>query len=87
MTLVRIALILPALLAAGMVTAPAGPTAPAVKPVADLTLTTADGKPWSLRGQKAAKATVVAFLATECPMANGYLPILSDVATKYSDKG
>ena len=87
MTLVRIALILPALLAAGMTTISGGPTAATAKPVADFTLTTTDGKPWSLHGQKAAKATVVAFLATECPMANGYLPILSDVATKYSDKG
>ena len=87
MTLVRIALILPSLLAAGMTTISGGPTAATAKPVADLTLTTAYGKPWSLHSQKAAKATVIAFLATECPMANGYLPILSDVAAKYTDKG
>lgn len=56
------------------------------KPVASFTLTDAAGKKWTLAEQKA-KLTVVAFLSTECPMSNGYLPVLSDLATKYADKG
>src|SRR5262249_43496393 len=30
---------------------------------------------------------VVAFLSTECPMSNGYLPALAEVVTKYAEKG
>src|SRR5262245_48811766 len=43
-------------------------------------------KPWALHDQKA-KAVVVAFLSAECPMSNGYLPVLAEVATKYAEKG
>lgn len=73
-----------ALLLAAATTAVAAPPAP--KPVADFTLTDPAGKPWTLHGQKA-KAVVVAFLSCDCPMSNGYLPTLADVAGKYADKG
>ncbi|MFO0804032.1 MAG: redoxin domain-containing protein [Gemmataceae bacterium] len=55
-------------------------------PVADFKLVDANGQPWSLHAKKI-KATVVVFLAAECPMSNGYLPALADVAKKYAEKG
>jgi len=55
------------------------------KPVAPFTLT-ATGKNWALAEQKS-KVVVVAFLSMECPMSNGYLPVLNDLATKYAAKG
>ncbi|MBA4190622.1 MAG: hypothetical protein C0467_21765 [Planctomycetaceae bacterium] len=56
------------------------------KPVALFTLSDAAGKKWELADQKA-KFVVVAFLSLECPMSNGYLPVLAEVATKYADRG
>ncbi len=51
------------------------PTAAREEPaqVKDFSLKDAAGKGWTLRQQKG-KVIVVAFLATECPMSNGYLP-------------
>lgn len=60
--------------------------APEPRPVPNVSLTDSAGKPWRLHDQKA-KAVVVAFLSTECPMANSYVPKLADVATRYADKG
>jgi peroxiredoxin len=54
-------------------------------PVADFSLSDSAGKAWKLHGQQS-KAVVVVFLSTECPMSNGYLPSLSDLAKKYADK-
>jgi peroxiredoxin len=54
--------------------------------VKDFTLTDAAGKPWALGGQTA-KVNVVAFLATECPMSNGYLPALASISKALADKG
>ncbi|HSQ56839.1 MAG TPA: redoxin domain-containing protein, partial [Gemmata sp.] len=59
---------------------------PERKPAADFTLTDPAGKSWTLHEQKA-KGIVVAFLATECPMSNGYLPVLSELNMKYAEKG
>src|SRR5205814_2143064 len=56
------------------------------KPAADFTLTDTAGGEWSLHKQTA-KAVVVAFLSCDCPMSNGYLPALADVAKQYADKG
>ncbi len=56
------------------------------KPIADFTLADSSGKAWKLHEQKA-KATVIVFLATECPMSNGYLPALAELAKKHADKG
>ena len=52
------------------------------KPAANFTL---ESK-WTLHDQKA-KAVVVAFLAAECPMSNGYIPALAAVHAKYAEKG
>ncbi|MBX9624244.1 MAG: redoxin domain-containing protein [Gemmataceae bacterium] len=59
---------------------------PEPKAAGDITLTDAAGKPSALADVDA-KAVVVAFLATDCPMSNGYLPALNDVAAKYADRG
>jgi len=79
-------LIVPVLLAA-LVAIPFGTTAaPKAEAVANFTLTDAEGKAWKLHDQKA-KAVVVAFLATECPMSQGYIPALAELNAKYADKG
>ncbi len=76
----------PALIAA-LFAIPFGFTAaPEPKPAANFTITDSAGKKWALHDQKA-KATVVAFLSAECPMSNGYLPILADISTKYAKQG
>lgn len=71
--------------ALGLVPSGAARPEPA-KSAADFALADAAGKKWTLGDQKA-KAVVVAFLATECPMSNGYLPVLAEVAARYADKG
>ena len=61
--------------------------APEVQKAApDFALKDPAGKKWTLHDQKA-KAVVVAFLAAECPMSNGYLPALANLSAKYADKG
>ena len=46
------------------------------------------GKPWVLADvSREAKATVVFFMGTECPVNNAYAPRLSDLAARYKDKG
>ncbi len=55
-------------------------------PVGDFALTDLDGKKWSLHAQKN-RATVVVFLSCECPMSNGYLKPLGDLAAKYRKRG
>jgi peroxiredoxin len=56
------------------------------KPVPSFTLKDAAGKPWGLHDQKA-KALVVVFLSPDCPMSNGYLPVLAGISEKYGEKG
>ena len=47
-----------------------------------------DGKAWSLADNaREAKAVVVIFTGTECPVNNAYAPRLADLAKKYNDKG
>src|SRR5690349_16438652 len=79
-------LVFPALVVALVIIPFASPAVPEAKPAKNFALADAGGKAWSLHDQKA-KAVVVAFLSTECPMANGYLPVLADIAAKYGDKG
>jgi peroxiredoxin len=55
-------------------------------PAGDFVLRDLSGKPWSLHAQKN-RATVVVFLSCECPMSNGYLKPLGDLAAKYRDRG
>ncbi len=44
-------------------------------------------KPVSLGDFKAKKAVVVAFIGTECPITNAYMPRLAELAKAYADKG
>jgi len=45
-------------------------------------------KPWTLADQsRDAKATVIFFMGTECPVNNAYAPRLSDFVARYKDKG
>lgn len=52
-------------------------------PVAAFSLKFADGKTFSPADFKNAKATVVVFLGTECPINNAYLPTLAELHKKY----
>jgi peroxiredoxin/mono/diheme cytochrome c family protein len=61
-------------------------TDPATRRVPDFELTDLRGKPWSLSEQKN-RFTVVVFVSTECPMSNAYLKPLSELATKFEEKG
>jgi thiol-disulfide isomerase/thioredoxin/mono/diheme cytochrome c family protein len=76
-----------AALALALLAVPA--TAHAEKPVEfTLPAATADGKPWSLAREAAdAKAAVVVFLGTECPVNNLYLPTLIELHARYGPKG
>lgn len=56
-----------------------------LKPVSNITLNDVRGEVWRLHDQKG-KVFVVAFLATECPMSNSYLPVLNDIVATYRDK-
>jgi thiol-disulfide isomerase/thioredoxin len=57
--------------------------------LADWTLPRADtGQPWSLASDgRPAKAVVVAFLGTECPVSNAYAPVLTALSKEYAAKG
>src|SRR5271155_4961249 len=48
----------------------------------------ATGKPWSLAVDgRDAKAVVVVFIGTECPISNAYAPVLTQLAKEYGPKG
>ena len=84
----RIALSLAAVLAlAGAGSALAdGPAIGAAAP--NFTLTTIDGKPFSLAdAEKANKAVVLMFIATKCPYSNAYNDRMRQMAADYSKKG
>jgi peroxiredoxin len=55
--------------------------------IADVTLADAAGKPVSLHGPKDRKAVVIVFLSFECPVSNGYAPVLAELAKTYEGKG
>ncbi|MBL8821669.1 MAG: redoxin domain-containing protein [Planctomycetia bacterium] len=57
--------------------------------ITDITLTDAvTGKPWSLAEHgRDAKAVVVLFMGTECPVNNAYAPKLATLHDKYKSKG
>jgi len=80
----------PALLAL-LLAAPtaAEPPAPVGARVADFTLPDpSTGKPWALAEQtRGAKATVVVFLATGCPVNNAYLPRLAELHKQFAKDG
>lgn len=62
-------------------------TSPIGRKVDDFTLPDAGGKNWSLSEHKDAKAIVVLFLGTECPVNNAYIPKLIELNKAYSEKG
>jgi thiol-disulfide isomerase/thioredoxin len=68
---------------------PKADPAPLGVKLADWTLPRADtGKPWSLAADgREAKAVVVLFLGTECPVSNAYVPVLSALAREYESRG
>ena len=47
----------------------------------------AGGRTWDLGEIKDAKAIVVVFLGTQCPVNNGYVPKLAELHKEYSGKG
>jgi thiol-disulfide isomerase/thioredoxin len=57
--------------------------------LADWSLPRADtGKPWSMAADgRDAKAVVVVFIGTECPISNAYAPVLTGLQKEYSSKG
>ncbi len=54
--------------------------------VPNFTLEDTNGRKHTLYDQKDAKAIVLFFIGTECPLANRYLTRLNDLATAYSEK-
>ncbi|MFT3878893.1 MAG: redoxin domain-containing protein [Gemmatales bacterium] len=65
------------------------PPAPVGTRITDIVSSDATtGKPWSLADHaREAKAVVVLFMGTECPVNNAYSPRLADLNKKYGDKG
>src|SRR6516164_5905265 len=63
--------------------------APVGTRVADFTLPRpSDGKAWSLSKEtQNAKAVVILFLGTECPVSNAYVPTLAALHQKYAARG
>ncbi len=59
---------------------------PPARTVANFMLRDVTGKDWSLAACKN-KAIVIAFIGTQCPINNAYMPRLVELETKYRDKG
>ena len=57
------------------------------RPVADFTLLDVSGRPVSLRDYRDKSAVVLAFMGTECPVGNLYMPRLVALAEAYRDRG
>jgi peroxiredoxin len=55
--------------------------------VSDFTLPDADGKEHTLASLKGAKGTVLIFIATRCPVSNGYNTRMAKLAEDYKSKG
>jgi peroxiredoxin len=54
--------------------------------IAPFVLPTPEGKPLGLADVQDAKATVVVFMSTRCPIGNGYVPTLNELADQYREK-
>jgi peroxiredoxin len=63
------------------------PTEKAQASVRPFTLKDTSGTEWSLKDQQSAKAIVVVFIGTECPINNAYMPRLAELHKKYSSRG
>jgi len=64
-----------------------GAAAPRLEKAPDFTLSDPAGKAHTLYGLKDAKATVLVFLGTECPMVARYGPRLNALHAAWSPKG
>lgn len=60
---------------------------PPAKAIANFKLNTIAGQPWALDDCKDKKVIVVAFIGTQCPVNNHYMPRLSELEKAYADKG
>src|SRR4051794_16377354 len=79
----------PASAASAVSAVSADPPAPVSARIADFTRTdAASGKPWAFaENTRDAKATVVLFFHTGCPVATAYVPKLLDMHKRYSKEG
>jgi peroxiredoxin len=57
------------------------------KKIDDFTLKDTSGKEWRLSGVKDARAVVVVFVGTECPVSNAFMPRLAELHKEFTDKG
>ncbi|HST51663.1 MAG TPA: thioredoxin family protein [Pyrinomonadaceae bacterium] len=55
--------------------------------VSDFTLPDADGHEHTLASLKGAKGTIIIFMATRCPVSNGYNERMEKLATDYAPRG
>src|SRR5437763_9333697 len=60
---------------------------PIGRKIDDFTLADTSGKRWSLSDCKDAKAIVVVFVGTECPINNAYMPRLAELHADYTEQG
>src|SRR5262245_3317479 len=60
---------------------------PAPKTVPDFTLPDAAGQKHGRAGWKDSKAVVLFFIATECPVSNGYAPECARLAKEFGARG
>src|ERR1051325_2235344 len=60
---------------------------PPAKAIASFKLNDITGKEWSLEDRKDKKAIVIAFIGTQCPVNNAYMPRLVELEKTYRDKG
>jgi peroxiredoxin len=86
MRLARLFLVVSAVLGLTGTALAAGP--PIGSPAPQFTLTTLDGKTFSLaEAAKSHKAVVVMFIATQCPYSNAYNDRMRDMASAYEKQG
>ena len=53
----------------------------------DMELPAAGGQAVSLKSLRGEQATVVVFISAECPISNGYVPTLNEIAKDYGSRG
>jgi peroxiredoxin len=86
MRLARLLMVAAGVLVMAQTVLAAGPQIGAAAP--DFTLTTVDGKTFSLAQEaKTHKAVVVMFIATKCPYSNAYNDRMRDMAAAYARQG
>jgi peroxiredoxin len=81
---------LPVVLALGATLPAPGAPAEAAKPalrVKDFSLADPQGQRHSIKEWRGRKTVVLIFLGTECPVSNGYAPVLSRLAKHYGPRG